>query len=123
MSIPLLRVENLCKNFDRLPVLKDVSFSVEPGEVIGLVGRQGAGKSTLFHLLSGAVSPSSGTIQFEGVTRRYANRTQAQKLGIETVYKASGPIDRFDVTNNLLSDRELGIETPRRTTGLVEQFD
>lgn len=123
MSIPLLRVENLCKNFDRLPVLRDVSFSVEQGEVIGLVGRQGAGKSTLFHVLSGAVSPSSGTIQFDGVVRRYINRAQAQKLGIETVYRSSGPVERFDVSNNLLSDWQLGIETTRRTSGLVEQFD
>lgn len=123
MTTPLLRVENLSKNFDRLPVLRDVSFSIEQGEVIGLVGRQGAGKSTLFHLLSGAVSPSSGMIQFDGVVRRFANRTQAQKLGIETVYPSSGPIDRFDIRHNLLSDHELGIETTRRTSGLVEQFD
>ena len=123
MSTPLLRVENLSKNFDRLPVLKDVSFSLEQGEVLGLVGRQGAGRSTLFHLLSGAVSPSSGTIQFDGLVQRYTNRTQAQKQGIETVYQSYGPINRFDVTNNLLSDREMGFETTRRTSGLVEQFD
>jgi ABC-type sugar transport system ATPase subunit len=85
MPAPLLRVENLSKNFDRLPVLKDVSFSLERGEVLGLVGRQGAGKSTLFHLLSGAISPSSGTMEFDGVIQHYANRLQAHKLGIETV--------------------------------------
>lgn len=123
MSVPLLRVENLSKNFDRLPVLRDVSFSLEQGEVLGLVGRQGAGKSTLFNLLSGAISPSSGTIQFDGLTQRYANRSQANKLGIETVFQSSGTIDRFDVRNNLFSDRESGIETTRRTSGLVEQFD
>lgn len=122
MPAPILRVENLSKNFDRLPVLKDVSFSLEQGEVLGLVGRQGAGKSTLFHLLSGAISPSSGTIQFGGVVQHYANRIQAHKLGIETVYQSSGPINRFDIRNNLLSDREKG-ETTRRTSGLVEQFD
>ena len=123
MSVPLLRVEKLSKNFDRLPVLKDVSFSLEKGEVLGLVGRQGAGKSTLFHLLGGAVSPSSGTIEFNGVVQRYANRTQAHKLGIETVFQSSGTIDRFDVRNNLFSDQEKGVETTRRTSGLVEQFD
>ncbi|HET6822939.1 MAG TPA: ATP-binding cassette domain-containing protein, partial [Anaerolineales bacterium] len=95
MTTPLLRVKNISKNFDRLPVLREVSFSLGRGEVLGLVGRQGSGKSTLFHLLSGAVSPSSGTIEFDGVIRRYANRIQAQKLGIEMVYQSSGPIDRF----------------------------
>ena len=123
MPALLLRVENLSKKFDRLPVLRDVSFSLERGEVLGLVGRQGAGKSTLFNLLSGAIAPSSGTIQFDGVIQRYANRTQAHKLGIETVYQSSGTIDRFDVRNNLFSDQEKGNETTRRTTGLVEQFD
>ena len=123
MSAPLLRVENLSKNFDRLPVLKDVSFSVEQGEVLGLVGRQGAGRSTLFDLVSGAVPPSSGAIRFDGVVQRFANRAQAQKLGIETVYQSYGPINRFVVTNNLLSDREIGLEPTRRTSGLVEQFD
>ena len=123
MPTPLLRVENLSKNFDRLPVLKDVSFTLEQGEVLGLVGRQGAGRSTLFHLLSGAVSPSSGTIQIDGQAHHFANHTDAQRLGIETVYQSYGPINRFDVTNNILSDREMGFETTRRTAGLVEQFD
>ena len=123
MSVPLLSVENLSKSFDRLPVLRDVSFSLEKGEVLGLVGRQGAGKSTLFHLLSGAISPSAGTIQFGGVIQRYANRTQAHKLGIETVYQSSGTIDRFEIKSNLFLHQEKGIETTRRTSGLVEHFD
>jgi signal transduction histidine kinase len=123
MALPILRVENLSKSFDRLPVLKDVSFSLERGEILGLVGRQGAGRSTLFHLLGGAMPPTSGTILFNGATRRFANRLQAQKLGIETVYQSSGPIDRFDVTSNPLSDSESGVETTRRTSSLVEQFD
>src|SRR4029453_7067754 len=98
MSDPILRVENLSKNFDRLPVLRDVSFSLEQGEILGLVGRQGAGRSTLFHLLDGALAPTSGTIYFAGAVRHYANRIQARKLGVETVYQSSGPIDRFDVS-------------------------
>lgn len=123
MSAPLLYVNDLSKSFDRLPVLQHVSFSLEQGEVLGLVGRPGAGKSTLFHLLSGAVAPSSGTIAFDGAPRRFSNRTQAYRLGIKTVYKSSGPTDRFDIRNNLLSDRELGSESKRWTSGLVEQFD
>lgn len=119
----LLHVENLSKNFDRLPVLKDVSFSLAQGEVIGLVGRQGAGKSTLFHLLNGATPPSSGTIHFDGIPRRFSNRIQAQKFGIETVYQTSGLINRFDFSANLFTDRDSGVETTRQTSGLVEQFN
>jgi signal transduction histidine kinase len=113
----------LSKKFDRLPVLRDVSFSISRGEVLGLVGRQGAGKSTLFHLLNGVMSPTSGTIFVDGVPRRFLHRNQAQKLGIETVYQISSPIDQFNTGNTVLYDREFGNETTRRTSGLVEQFD
>lgn len=123
MVKPLLRVENLSKNFDRLPVLKDVSFSIAQGEVIGLVGRQGSGKSTLFHLLNGALPPSSGIINYDGIPRRFSNRIQAQKFGIETVYQTSGLINWFDFSANLLTDKDSGVETSRRTSGLVEQFN
>jgi len=123
MSHPLLRVENLSKSFDRLPVLKDVSFTQERGEILGLVGRQGAGRSTLFHLLNGAIPPTSGTIYFDGAVRHYSNSLQAQSLGIEIVYQSSGPIDRFNNTNSPLSDPESAIKIARRTSGLVEQFD
>ena len=122
MAEPLLRVENVSKNFDRLAVLKDVTFSLAQGEVVGLVGRQGAGKSTLFHLLSGAMQPSSGMIYFDGISRRFTNRIQAQKLGIEAVYQTASLMNRFDFFANLLSDIP-GIEMTRRTSGLVEHFN
>ena len=123
MTEELLSVKGLSKTFDRLPALRDMTFSVAPGEVIGLVGRQGSGKSTLFNILSGTMSPSTGTIYFDGAERHFANRIQAQKSGIETIFQTTGPINRFDVTNNLLWDRELGIESTRRASGLVERFD
>jgi ABC-type sugar transport system ATPase subunit len=122
MAQPFLYAENLSKNFDRLPVLKDVSFSIARGEVVGLVGRQGAGKSTLFHLLNGGMSPSWGTIYMDGIPRRLASRNQAQNLGIETIYQISNPIDQFNVVDSFLSDRQFWNETTRRTSGLVEHF-
>lgn len=123
MSESLLRVENLSKSFDRLPALKDVTFSLAKGEVIGLVGRQGAGKSTLFHLLNGAMPPSSGSINFNGINRRLSNRIEAQKLGIETVYQTFSLINRFDFSTHIFSDTNAGVEITRRTSGLVEQFN
>lgn len=123
MDKPFLFADNLSKNFDRLPVLRDVSFSIARGEVVGLVGRQGAGKSTLFHLLNGVMPPSSGAMYIDGIPRRFANRNQAQKLGIETVYQISSPIDQFNSGNPFLFDRDFRNEIARRTSGLVEQFD
>ena len=122
MDGPLLRVENLSKNFDRLPVLKGVSFSLAKGEVIGLVGRQGAGKSALFDLLNGAAPPSSGAIYFDGVSRKFSSRIQAQKIGIETVYQTSGFVNRFDFSTSLLMNIDWGFGSTRQTSGLVEQF-
>jgi len=123
MDRPFLFADNLSKNFDRLPVLRDVSFSITRGEVVGLVGRQGAGKSTLFHLLNGVMAPSSGSLYVDGVPQRFANRNQAQKLGIETVYQISSPIDQFNTSNPFMYDNEFRNERTRRTSGLVEQFD
>lgn len=123
MATPFLYANNLSKNFDRLPVLKDVSFSISRGEVLGLVGRQGAGKSTLFHLLNGVMSPSSGSIHVDGLPRRFTHRLQAQKLGIETVYQISSPIDQFNSGSPFLYDRDFRNESTRRTSGLVEQFN
>lgn len=123
MDEQFLQVKNLSKNFGRLPVLKDVTFSLRRGEVLGLVGRQGAGKSTLLHLISGTMSPSEGMIWFDGKLYRFANRMQAQKLGIETVYQTTGPMNRFDAVNNPRWDREVGAATAVHTSGLVEGAD
>lgn len=123
MAETLLQVENLSKNFDRLPVLRGVSFSVEKGEVIGLVGRQGAGKSTLLHLIGGAIPASSGTMNYLGKKRRFFSRLEAQRIGIETVYQTSGLINRFDFSTQIFLDRDSGIEISRQTSGLVEQFN
>jgi len=123
MVTPFLYAENLSKSFDRLPVLQDVTFSISHGEVLGLVGRQGAGKSTLFHLLNGVMLPSSGMIYMDGIPRNLSSRNVAQKLGIETVYQISSPIHQFGVTKNYLLDRKSGTEGTRRTSGLVEQFN
>ena len=123
MADIVLHAESLSKNFDRLPVLKDITFSVGRGEIVGLVGRQGAGKSTLFHLLNGGTIPSSGTIYLDGEPLRLHTRDQAQKRGIETIHQISNPIDQFNVASNFLANRELWNETTRRTSGLVEHFN
>src|SRR5689334_12905947 len=123
MTEPILRVENLSKSFDRLPALKEVSFSLTKGEVIGLVGRQGASKSTLLHMLSGAIPPSSGMIYFNGATHHFSNRIEAQNVGIETVYQTSNLINRFDFSSHIFSYSDAGVNITRRTSGLVEEFD
>src|ERR671933_520566 len=58
----LLSLDNICKNFAGLEVLKDVNLSVEPGERRAIIGPNGAGKTTLFNIISGGLPPSSGSV-------------------------------------------------------------
>ncbi|HQE92450.1 MAG TPA: ATP-binding cassette domain-containing protein [Anaerolineae bacterium] len=103
----LLSVHNLAYCFGAVPALLDVNFAIEPGEVIGVVGQRGAGKSTLFHLLSGALSPSEGEIKVDG--RRVTPKTvaHAQHLGIVAVHQQFQLVDDLDVLHNVFLGREL----------------
>jgi ABC-type sugar transport system ATPase subunit/ribose/xylose/arabinose/galactoside ABC-type transport system permease subunit len=64
-ALPLLSAHNVCKSFAGVPVLRDVSFDVQGGEVHALVGENGAGKSTLLKIMAGAVTADQGTINVE----------------------------------------------------------
>ena len=62
----MLQVKNLCKYYGKFKALKDISFNLDPGKVYGLLGANGAGKSTTMNILTGYLGASSGTIQVEG---------------------------------------------------------
>ena len=66
----LLRVENVTGGYTKRPVLKDVSFSVNKGELVGLIGLNGAGKSTTIKHIIGLMEPKKGTVTINGKTIR-----------------------------------------------------
>jgi ABC-type multidrug transport system ATPase subunit len=72
----LLTVEGITKNFKARRVLEEVSFSVRPGEVLGLIGPNGAGKTTLFECLAGLMPANAGTVQFQGQLLPPAHRKE-----------------------------------------------
>ncbi len=103
---PLLRVVNLSKTFGTLPVIQHVSFEIHVGEVVGLTGSIGSGKSVLVMLLSGLYEPSEGEIFFNG--RRLTWPYNAQSLGIGVIHQRPNLADHLDVVSNIFLGNELG---------------
>jgi branched-chain amino acid transport system ATP-binding protein len=64
--VPLLEVERLSKGFGGVLAVSDVSFAIEPGELLGIMGPNGSGKTTLFNLIAGALRPDRGRIRLHG---------------------------------------------------------
>ena len=103
----LLRVQNLSRQYDTVLALKDVSFTLASGEVLGVVGQRGAGKSTLFGLLSGAQVPSSGEIVYDAEPVVFRSPIQAQRAGIVTVYQPPQLLDDMSVLHNIFLGKEI----------------
>ncbi|HZC25688.1 MAG TPA: ATP-binding cassette domain-containing protein, partial [Actinopolymorphaceae bacterium] len=87
VATPLLEARSIVKTYGHVQALRGANFSAYAGEVVALVGDNGAGKSTLVTCLSGTAQPDAGEIWFEGRQVRMDAPTEAQRLGIETVYQ------------------------------------
>ncbi len=106
MADPLLRAVDVSKRFGRLPALSDVTFSLARGEVLGLVGRRGAGKSTLFQLLCGVFSPTAGELLWDEKPLRLKDPHEAQNRGIEIVHQTPKLVEQLTVVENIFLGRE-----------------
>lgn len=102
----LLQMEHICKSFDGVPVLKDVSFSVERGEVHALLGENGAGKSTLMNVLAGIYPKDSGTVEFEGLNCEHMTIRQSEKMGIAFVHQELNLFNDLKVYENIFLAKE-----------------
>ncbi len=107
VTCPLLQATNVSLLFGKRAGLKNISFSLDSGEVLGLVGRRGAGKSTLLNLLGGVYVPSSGNISLNGHKIVLRNPLQAQQAGIELVHQKTLLVESQNVLQNIFFDREL----------------
>jgi D-xylose transport system ATP-binding protein len=105
---PLLECTGICKRFGAVEALVDVDFEVFAGEVVALVGDNGAGKSTLIKAIAGTQPADSGRFRFEGREVSIRKPSDANRLGIETVYQDLALCDNLDVVANLYLGRELG---------------
>lgn len=105
--LPVLAAEGLTKRFGAVEALLDVSMSVHRGEVVGLVGDNAAGKSTLAKVIAGALQPDTGLIEMAGESVQIGSPSAAHSLGIATVFQDLALCDNLDVTANLFLGREL----------------
>lgn len=103
---PVVYMRNIRKNFAAVQALKGIDLVLHHNEVLGLMGDNAAGKSTLMKVLSGAYIPDDGEIMIEGTKTHLANPLHARRLGIEMVYQDLALADNLDVTANVFLGRE-----------------
>ncbi|MBN1965015.1 MAG: sugar ABC transporter ATP-binding protein [Anaerolineae bacterium] len=106
MTNELVRMEHISKSFGKVQALDDVTFTVKPGEIVGLLGDNGAGKSTLIKILAGALQQDEGRIYFKGQPVKVENTWDAIQLGIETIYQDSALVPQLSIARNLFLGRE-----------------
>ena len=112
-----------------MQALSEVDFSIEPGEVVGLIGENGAGKSTLMNLLGGMLQPTAGEIRVDGNAVTITDAIASARLGISFVHQELNLLDNLNVAGNIFLGREprrMGCideaELARRTQPLLDQL-
>jgi branched-chain amino acid transport system ATP-binding protein len=96
-----LEVENLNKRFGGLTAVRDISFSVSPGEILGLIGPNGSGKSTVMKAILGVERPSGGSVKVRGVEVAGRPPHEIARLGVGMVFQHSRPLHRQTVLENI----------------------
>ena len=104
---PALELRKISKSFGAVRAARQVSFEVHRGEVMGLLGDNGAGKTTVVNCISGSHQPDSGQILIDGAPVGIPDPQTARALGIETVYQDLALVETLDVTSNMFLGREL----------------
>jgi len=106
-NTPVVEMRNIQKNFGAVQALRGVDLALNHNEVLGLVGDNAAGKSTLMKVLSGAYIPDGGDIIIEGKETHFANPMDARRQGIEMVYQDYALANNLDVAANVFMGREV----------------
>jgi simple sugar transport system ATP-binding protein len=119
-----VELRHIHKSFGGVRVLKDVSFTLSAGEVLGLVGDNGAGKSTVIKIVTGVHQPDSGQILFGGREVHGLTVDRARGLGVETVYQERALAEQLSLWRNIFMGRPisrgfgfLDVRKMRRITG------
>ena len=97
----MLRVENLAVNYGMINAVRGVNFEVNQGEIVSLIGANGAGKSTILRTISGLIKPASGTLTYEGQNITKTNAQKIVQLGISHVPEGRHVFKGLSVRENL----------------------
>ena len=103
----VLELRGVSKRFGAIQALSDISLTVEPGQIIGLMGDNGAGKSTLVKIISGNFRPSSGEVMVGGRAVEFHNPREARDAGVEVVYQDLALCDNLTAAANVFLGREM----------------
>lgn len=104
---PILQGRGLVKRYGRVTALDHADFELYPGEVLAIIGDNGAGKSTMIKAVSGAVIPDEGQVLLEGKPVHFSSPIAAREHGIETVYQTLAMSPALSIADNMFMGREL----------------
>ena len=104
---PLLTARGLVKRYGRVTALNNADFDLYPGEILAVIGDNGAGKSSLIKAISGAVTPDEGEILLEGKPVHFKSPMEARDAGIETVYQNLALSPALSIADNMFLGREI----------------
>ncbi len=107
MTTPLIEMRDITKTFGAVVALRHVSLTVQAAEIVGLVGDNAAGKSTLMKILAGVLKPDVGEILLNGNQVQFDGPMDARASGIEMVYQDFALVPELSVTQNIFLGREL----------------
>ena len=109
---PILLARGLVKRYGRVTALDHADFDLYPGEILAVIGDNGAGKSSLIKALCGAVIPDSGEIRLAGDVIHFRSPIDAREAGIETVYQNLALSPALSIADNMFLGREIKSKTP-----------
>jgi len=96
----MLQVDNLTKRFGGFTAVDSVDFTLEKGEILGLIGPNGSGKSTIFNMLAGSLRPSAGSILLDGVEIAGLPAHEICVMGVGRTFQIPRPIRRLTILEN-----------------------
>ena len=122
----MLELQNLSRSYRGIPAIRDVSFSVAPGEIVGFLGPNGAGKSTTVKIITGLLRPNDGRVLFEGADIQNDLESFRALLGYVPeeahLYTHLSSLEYLQLVGRLRGMKEVVIEEKAKTAARSPQF-